>query len=177
MNRLRKSAILLGLLLAAAPAAHASDGRPTAGTVIGRIVIPRIHLSMPVVEGQNDVSEDGIYPTHYRSTDWTCEGETVAISAHHFTHHSGWETGSGGPFRYIDELRPGDVIKLTMGGCSTRYRVTGQRWFKCGSDPFGCPAAAAGFTHVEQDKLILTTCIGNGSERRFLYAFPIRNKP
>lgn len=172
MNRLRIVPLLLGLLLAA-PVAHASDGRPPAGTIIGRINIPRLHLGVPIVEGpKKAVSEDGIFPTHYRSTDWSCEGETVAISAHHYTHHSRWETSGGGPFRNIDRLHAGDVIYVTMGGCTTRYRVTGQRWYSCRGDNLACPAALSGFTKLSQDKLILTTCIGDGSDRRMLYAFP-----
>jgi LPXTG-site transpeptidase (sortase) family protein len=176
MSRLRKIAVLLVLILAA-PAAYASDGRPAAGRVIGWIAIPSIGLRMPIVEGPKDsVSEDGFYPTHYRSTGWTCEGQTVAISAHHFTHHSSWETGGGGPFRYIERLPKGAEIDVKMGGCTVRYRVTGQRWFYCQGKNFACPAASRGFTKIAQDKLILTTCIGDGSYHRFVYAFPVKHQ-
>jgi LPXTG-site transpeptidase (sortase) family protein len=177
MRRLAFGLAMLGLLLAAPAAAGSNDGRPPAGTPIMRIVIPSIHLNMKVVEGADDGTEDGYYPTHYRSTNWPGEGETVAISAHHFTH--ALPGAAGGPFLRLNELRAGDVIYLHVltkfGDQSVRYRVTGQREFYCGpswADARYCTRALQGFTKLRQPKLILTTCIGDGHTRRFLYAFP-----
>jgi sortase (surface protein transpeptidase) len=172
---LRQIILLAIASLAVAQAAGAAGGRPPSGTFVMRIVIPQIGINTLVQEGDPKANEDGKYPVHYRSTDWPGEGETVAISAHHFTH--ALPGASGGPFLRINELRAGAFIRLQVlpkfGGGTEIYRVSGQREFRC-SDALTCPQARTGFTKLQQDKLILTTCIGNGSERRFLYAYRVR---
>lgn len=174
---MRKFILVLGLWLLLTSSAYAAgDGRPVAGTAVMRIDIPHIHLDMKVVEGGTDGSEDGYYPTHYRTTDWAGEGETVAISAHHLTH--ALNGAAGGPFLRINQLRPGDAVYLSRlaayGGGTYRYRVTGQRQVYCGptrDDALYCTKAIRYFTNLQQDKLILTTCIGDGHWRRIVYAF------
>lgn len=165
----------LAAALVAAQAAGAVGGRPPSGTFVMRIIIPQIGVNTLVQEGDPKANEDGYYPVHYRSTDWPGEGETVAISAHHFTH--ALPGAAGGPFFRINELQSGSLITVRVlpkfGGEKEVYRVSGQRVFHC-SVAWTCPEARAGFTKVQQDKLILTTCIGNGSERRFLYAYRVR---
>jgi len=172
MRKLILAAVCLALLLAV-PAVAANDGRPPPGTTIGRIIVPKLHINMKWLEGEPPANEDGFYPTHYRTTNWPGEGETVGISAHHYTHPL--RPGGGGPFRHIDLLRQGDIIILTklsrFGGGDYRYRVTGQRTIYCGWDKWNCPAIGKGFTNLMQPKLILTTCIGDGSWRRLLYAY------
>jgi LPXTG-site transpeptidase (sortase) family protein len=175
-----KLILITGLVMVlASPASGAGDGRPSSGTTVMRIGIPSIHLNMKVVEGGADGSEDGYYPTHYRTTDWAGEGEAVAVSAHHLTH--ALRGTAGGPFLRIDELHDGDAVYLTrlakFGGGTFRYRVTGQRQVYCGpekADALYCTKAVRYFTNLRQDKLILTTCIGDGHWRRIVYAFPSR---
>lgn len=173
---IRRIILLAIAALAVAQAAGAAGGRPPSGTFVMRISIPRIGVNTLVQEGDPKANEDGKYPVHYRSTDWPGEGETVAVSAHHFTH--ALPGAAGGPFLRINELRTGAIIKLRVlakfGGGTEVYRVSGQKEFNCGKETITCPAARKGFSKLQQDKLILTTCIGNGSKRRFVYAFRVK---
>ena len=172
----RRIILAVATALVAVQAAGAAGGRPPSGTFIMRITIPQIGVNTLVQEGDPKANEDGYYPIHYRSTDWPGEGETVAISAHHFTH--ALPGAAGGPFLRINELKKGALITLQVlprfGGGTEVYRVSGQKEFYCGSAALTCPTALKGFTKLQQDKLILTTCIGDGHERRFLYAFRVR---
>jgi sortase A len=89
------------------------DGQP-----FGRIVVPRLHLDMVVVEGTGD-AELRKGPGHYRMTATPGLGGTVAIAGHRTT----WLH----PFRHIDELRPGDDVYLEMPYGRFLYVVTGHR--------------------------------------------------
>lgn len=99
---------------AAAFARSARDGRP-----IGRIVIPRIHLRMVVVQGTTESDlEKG--PGHYDATSgvdtaFPGAGGVVAIAGHRTTFLH--------PFRHIDALEPGDAIYLEMPYGVFRYVV------------------------------------------------------
>jgi sortase (surface protein transpeptidase) len=171
----RRIILLAIAALIVAQAAGAAGGRPPSGTFIMRITIKQIGVNTLVQEGDPKANEDGKYPVHYRVTDWPGEGETVAISAHHFTH--ALPGAAGGPFLRINELRAGALIAVQVlskfGGEKEVYRVSGQKEFRC-SDAKTCPEARRGFTKLQQDKLLLTTCIGDGSKRRFLYAYRVR---
>jgi sortase A len=88
------------------------------GSAFGRIVVPRLHLSMVVVEGTSTADlRKG--PGHYRLTSRPGGGGTVAIAGHRTT----WLH----PFRHIDKLCPGDEIRLQMPYGTFVYRVTGHR--------------------------------------------------
>jgi hypothetical protein len=157
---------------------------PQPGEQMGEIEIPSIGLKLPLVESTNSI-EPGDYPTHYKWSALPGRNNgvvaTIAIDGHHLTH--ALPGAAGGPFLHIDELRPGAAIYVKVfakfGGATQLYRESGQRVFQCGDtlwDIDNCPNAAAGFTGLQQPKLILTTCIGNGNERRFVYAFPSRGR-
>jgi sortase A len=90
------------------------DGEP-----IGRILIPRIHLRMIVVEGTSE-SDLRRGPGHYNArsganTGLPGMGETIAVAGHRTTYLH--------PFRHIDDLDPGDNIYLQMPYGTFRYRV------------------------------------------------------
>jgi sortase A len=89
------------------------DGQP-----IGRIVVPRMHLSMVMVEGTGS-SELRKGPGHYQMTSLPGLGGTVAVAGHRTT----WLH----PFRRIDDLRSGDNVYLEMPYGAFRYVVTGHR--------------------------------------------------
>jgi sortase A len=96
---------LAALLRARADTVYRSlrDGQP-----IGRIVIPRIHLNMVVVEGTSD-SDLRRAPGHYdaasgENTAIPGMGGVIAIAGHRTTYLH--------PFRHIDDIRPGDNIYL-----------------------------------------------------------------
>lgn len=89
------------------------------GAPIGRIVIPRIHLEMVVVEGTS-ASDLEKGPGHYDAetgvdTSLPGLGAVIAIAGHRTTFLH--------PFRHIDELRPGDKIYLDMPYGTFRYSV------------------------------------------------------
>jgi sortase A len=93
------------------------------GAPFGRIVIPRIHLRMVVVEGTSagDLRRG---PGHYdaesgQATSVPGLGAVVAIAGHRTTYLQ--------PFRHIDELRPGDRIYLRMPYGTFRYTVLFQK--------------------------------------------------
>ena len=111
---------LAALLEARAVAVQRSlrDGKP-----IGRIVIPRLHLSMVVIEGTS-VSDLRRGPGHYnaasgRRTGIPGMGGVVAVAGHRTTYLH--------PFRHIDDLRPGDNIYLKMPYGTFRYTVFAHR--------------------------------------------------
>lgn len=94
------------------------DGEP-----IGRIVIPRLHLSMVVVEGtsEGDLRRG---PGHYdaasgKDTAIPGMGGVVAVAGHRTTYLH--------PFRRIDDLRPGDNVYLRMPYGTFRYTVFAHR--------------------------------------------------
>jgi sortase A len=103
---LREGAIAFGRSL--------HDGQP-----LGRIIIPRLHLNMVVVEGTSERDlEKG--PGHYNAasgvnTSLPGMGGVVAVAGHRTTYLH--------PFRYVDDLRPGDAILLRMPYGTFRYRV------------------------------------------------------
>ncbi len=91
-----------------------ADGDP-----IGRIVIPRLHLNMVVVEGtsESDLSRG---PGHYdaasgQSTSLPGMGGVIGIAGHRTTYLH--------PFRHIDDLKGGDEIYLVMPYGTFRYTV------------------------------------------------------
>jgi len=93
------------------------------GQPIGRILIPRIHLKMVVVQGtsEGDLSKG---PGHYDSasgqnTGLPGMGGVIGIAGHRTTFLQ--------PFRHIDDLRPGDKIYLEMPYGTFSYTVYAHR--------------------------------------------------
>ncbi len=90
---------------------------PDNGEVIARIDIPRIGVSEFVVEGVR-VEDLRKGPGHYLNSPLPGQPGNAAIAGHRTTY--------GAPFHRIDELAPGDEIKIrTLQGEFT-YRVTPQ---------------------------------------------------
>jgi sortase A len=88
------------------------------GDPIGRLRIPRLGLTMMVVQGTDDESlKKG--PGRYRGSFLPGEGELIYIAGHRTTY--------GAPFARIDALRPGDSVVLRVPYGAFRYRVTGHR--------------------------------------------------
>jgi sortase A len=89
------------------------------GGPVGRIVIPRIGLRMVVVEGtsEGDLRKG---PGHYNATSGEQTtlpgmGGVMGIAGHRTTYSH--------PFRYINDLRPGDKIYLEMPYGKFAYTV------------------------------------------------------
>jgi sortase A len=89
-----------------------------AGQAIGRIIVPRMHLNMVVVNGTNESSlQKG--PGRYLGSTMPGEGQLVYIAGHRTTYLA--------PFSKIDLLHKGDRITLVMPYATFVYRVSGYR--------------------------------------------------
>jgi sortase A len=90
----------------------------TEGQAIGRIVVPRIGVSMVLVNGtETDTLKQG--PGRHRRTFMPGEGQLVYIAGHRTTY--------GAPFSKIDAMRVGDLITLRVPYAEFVYRVTRHR--------------------------------------------------
>lgn len=123
-------------------AAQAFAARVKAGQPIGRIDIPAIDQRSIVLEGtgQEELRKG---PGHYIPTSLPGERGTVGLAGHRTT----WEQ----PFRRINELRPGDVITVTMAYGRFTYEVEGSRIVSPGE--VGVLTAVRG-----RERIVLTAC-------------------
>ena len=87
---------------------------PLEGDSIARLEIPAIGVSEYVVEG-TDTGDLRKGPGHYPDTPLPGERGTSAIAGHRTTY--------GAPFRNIDDLKPGQVIRVDMPDGRFVYRV------------------------------------------------------
>jgi sortase A len=87
---------------------------PLKGDAIARMEIPAIGVSEYVVEG-TDTGDLRKGPGHYPDTPLPGEPGTAAIAGHRTTY--------GAPFRDIDDLKPGQVIRVDMPDGRFVYRV------------------------------------------------------
>ena len=87
---------------------------PLKGDAIARIEIPAIGVSEYVVEG-TDTADLRKGPGHYPDTPLPGEPGTSAIAGHRTTY--------GAPFRDIDDLKPGQVMRVDMPDGTFVYRV------------------------------------------------------
>jgi sortase A len=87
---------------------------PLKGDAIARMEIPAIGVSEYVVEGI-DTGDLRKGPGHYPETPLPGEPGTAAIAGHRTTY--------GAPFRDIDDLKPGQAIRVDMPDGTFVYRV------------------------------------------------------
>jgi sortase A len=100
------------------PPARVLRREPLEGDSIARIEIPAIGLSEYVIEG-TDTGDLRKGPGHYPETPLPGEPGTAAIAGHRTTY--------GAPFRDIDDLRRGQVIRVDMPDGRFVYRVEDTR--------------------------------------------------
>jgi sortase A len=99
--------------------AHLYARRAATGEQIGTINFPVLHASYAVIQGTDTASLE-LGPGHYPATAFPgVPGDTVAIAGHRTTYLA--------PFRYLNDLKPGDMIVLTMPYARFTYRVQLQR--------------------------------------------------
>jgi sortase A len=111
------------------------------GDAIGKLTIPRLGNTYNVVQGTDTVSlEEG--PGHYPSTAFPGMGQTVAIAGHRTTYLA--------PFRFINQLRPGDRIFITMPYGKFTYVVQYQR--------IVAPTQTSVIDNVGYERLVLSAC-------------------
>jgi sortase A len=122
----------------------------------GRLMIPRLGLSVIVVQGTDWWDDLSKGPGHYSQTTVPGLGRTVAIAGH--------RTTFGAWFRHIDSLRTGDPIILQMPYATFRYRVEYHRVVK--SDDWSI------IRQQGYDRLVLSAChpLYSSSHRWVVYA-------
>ena len=88
------------------------------GDPVGRVRIPRLGVSMVVVEGTDTESlKKG--PGHYAGSFLPGQGELIYVAGHRTTYSA--------PFARIDSLRPGDTVVFQVPYGTFEYRVTRHR--------------------------------------------------
>jgi sortase A len=111
---------------------------PAAGGLIGRIEIPRLELSVMVVEGADNRNLRHA-AGHIRGTGLPGRPGNVGISAHRDTY-----------FRPLRNIRRDDVITLTTVAAAYRYRVVSTKVVR--------PNAVAVLDSGDAEVLTLVTC-------------------
>jgi sortase A len=136
------------------PPRRVLDREPLKGDAIARIQLPTIQESAFVVEG-TDMGSLRKGPGHYPDTSLPGERGTVAIAGHRTTY--------GAPFRNIDDLKKGDLVRLELPDATFLYKVEGTRivddkalWVK---------------RKVGYDRLVLTACHPLHSAKQRIVAF------
>jgi sortase A len=133
------------------------------GSAVGRIEIPRIGIDFVVVKGTDTESLErgpGIYP----QTVFPGGGGTTAVAGHRTTFLA--------PFRHIDALANGSVIRMQMPYAELTYSVTGQRVVEPAN--FGAAVADVGY-----GRLVLSACtpLFSAAKRLLVYARLVREQP
>jgi sortase A len=129
---------------------------PDDGTAVAHLVIPSIGVDKIVVEGVR-LSDLKKGPGHYPGSPLPGQPGNAAIAGHRTTY--------GAPFNRLDELNPGDEIKVTTLQGTFRYEVTdteGDRngWFVVRPDQVEVLDDAG------DDRLTLTACHPKYSARQ-----------
>ena len=125
----------------AKPPPRVLRGKPLPGDSIAKLTIPKLDRSYFVVEG-TDAGDLRKGPGHYNDTPLPGRGGTVAIAGHRTTY--------GAPFRDIDDLKPGDQIRVEMAKGRFTYAVEKTRLVD--------PSEVSVKRRVGHERLILTAC-------------------
>jgi sortase A len=128
---------------------------PREGGPVALLRIPRLHLTQAVVAGTS-ASDLEAGPGLMPGTVLPGEQGNAVIA--------GRRTTFGGPFHSIGTLRDGDVINVTDGVGSFRYRVTSQRIVVSGQRD------VVGGTHDNQLTLITSNSSVETTGRQVVYA-------
>ncbi len=143
-------------------AARALDRKIRPGQPIGRIVIPRIHLSKVMVEGTTtDVLPKG--PGHYPATPLPGAPGTVGVAGHRTTY--------GAPFRHVDRLKAGDRIEMRMPYATVTYSVERLE--------IVAPTETSVTARRAYDRLVLTAChpLYSAAQRIVVFARKVSQRP
>ncbi|WP_458243995.1 class E sortase [Streptomyces sp. MAI_2237] len=94
----------------------ARSSRPLRSQAYAVLVIPRLGLRVPVAEGvsKQNVLNKG-YVGHYIGTQQPGQAGNFAVAGHRNTH--------GEPFRYINRLRPKDLVEVETRDATYTYAV------------------------------------------------------
>ncbi len=139
----------------AAALAKIFKGRIDTGDAIGRISIDRIDLDIVLMQG-TDTGTLQRGPGHYADTPLPGQGQTVGVAGHRTTYLA--------PFRHINDLEPGDEIRIEMPYAGFTYTVTKHKIVDPGDveiiDPVGF------------EQLVLTAChpVHSAAQRYAVFA-------
>jgi sortase A len=97
----------------APPPANAKEAKKS----LGRIVIPKLGVDMQLWEGITLSTLDR-GPGHWPGTAMPGQVGNVVVAGHRVSHTR--------PFRYIDQLVPGDKVIFLVGADTVTYEVTGS---------------------------------------------------
>jgi sortase A len=127
---------------AAAPAAAAAPPpSPPEGDAAAHLLIPKIGVDKIVVEGV-EVADLKEGPGHYPDSPMPGQPGNAAIAGHRTTY--------GAPFNRIDELVPGDEIKVTTRQGTFTYKVEAQQIVR--------PDQVEVLDDYDDNRLTLTAC-------------------
>ena len=135
--------------------ARADLARAKNGDAIGQIDIPRIGHTYNVIQGTDTLDlEAG--PGHYPTTALPGMGQTVGIAGHRTTYLA--------PLRFINHLRDGDRIIVTMPYGVFTYRVQRHQ--------IVLPSDVSVVDDVGYDRLVLSACnpIYSAAQRYIVFA-------
>ena len=135
--------------------ARADLARVRNGDAIGQIDIPRIGHTYNVIQG-TDTGDLEAGPGHYPATALPGMNQTVAIAGHRTTYLA--------PFRFINNLRRGDRIIVTMPYGVFTYRVQRHQIVQ--------PTDVSVVNDVGYDRLVLSACnpIYSATQRIIVFA-------
>jgi sortase A len=125
------------------------------GDAMGRIEIPKLGNAYNVVQGTDEVDlEEG--PGHYPSTAFPGMGQTVAIAGHRTTYLA--------PFRFLNDLKPGNRIIVTMPYGRFTYAVQYLKIVQ--------PTDIAVINDVGYERLVLSACnpLYSAAQRLIVFA-------
>jgi sortase A len=144
------------------PPPRVLEKKPLPGDAIGRIELPAIGVEDYVVEG-TDTGNLRKGPGHYPETPLPGERGTSAIAGHRTTY--------GAPFRDIDDLSRGNVIRLDMPYGRYVYRV--ERTKIVDDSDFSV------LRKVPYDRLVLSAChpLYSAAQRVITFARLVRREP
>ncbi|MHB1570691.1 MAG: class E sortase [Solirubrobacteraceae bacterium] len=125
------------------------------GAAVGQLRIPRLGNTYNVVQGTSESDlEEG--PGHYPQTALPGMGQTVGIAGHRTTYLA--------PFRFLNELRHGDRILITMPYGRFTYVVQYSR--------IVLPTDISVIDNVGYERLVLSACnpIYSAAQRIIVFA-------
>ncbi len=128
------------------------ERRVGTGDSLTRVKIPRLNVDVVVVEGTTP-SALRAGAGHYVETALPCEVGNFAVAGH--------RTTFGKPFSNLDQLRPGDTIRVEtpIGGCE--YQVSRDPWVVD-------PGEMSVLEPTPDKALTFTTCHPKGSAKQRL---------
>jgi sortase A len=125
------------------------------GDAIGRLEIPTLGNAYTIVQGTDEADlEEG--PGHYPSTAFPGMGQTVAIAGHRTTYLA--------PFRFLNDLKRGDRIIVTMPYGRFTYAV---QYLKV-----VLPTDISVIDNVGYERLVLSACnpLYSAAQRLIVFA-------